>query len=165
MGVRAVGLRTTFNVQLSGGTGGDGMTFALLNPATTTPRTLGSAGNFLGLGEPSGVHGLGVVLDTNGRTSPEGFVGLSVKVGPNGLRFQSKAQGIEMLTAGTHTVTVNVTKSGTLGPIVTVYLDGVQVLQRAEPGLTRTVRLAFTAGTGTTTDVHIVRNVAISASG
>jgi len=163
--VRAVGLRTTFNVQLSGGTGGDGMTFALLNPATTTPRTLGSAGNFLGLGEPSGVHGLGVVLDTNGRTSPEGFVGLSVKVGPNGLRFQSKAQGIEMLTAGTHTVTVNVTKSGTLGPIVTVYLDGVQVLQRAEPGLTRTVRLAFTAGTGTTTDIHIVRNVAISASG
>jgi hypothetical protein len=163
--VLAVGLRTTFNVQLNGGTGGDGLTFALLNPNTTTSRTLGSSGDFLGLGKPSGVPGLGVVLDTNGRTSPEGFVGLSVNVGANGLRFQSKAQGIEMLTTGTHTVTVNVTKSSTLGPIVTVYLDGVQVLQRAEPGLTRTVRLAYTAGTGTTTDIHIVRNVAISASG
>jgi len=161
--VRAVGLRTTFNVQLTGGTGGDGMTFALLNPNTTTARTLGGSGGFLGLGTSSGVPGLGVVLDTNGRASPAGFVGLSVNVGANGLRFQRKAQGIGVLTTGTHTVTVNVTKSRTLGPVVTVYLDGVQVLQRAEPGLTQTVRLAFTAGTGTTTDIHIVRNAAISA--
>jgi len=163
--VRAIGLRTTFNVQLTGGTGGDGMTFAMLKPKTTTSSTVGGSGGMLGLGTANGVPGLGVVLDTNGRTSPDGFVGLSVNVGANGLRYQRKAQGIGVLNAGTHTVTVNVTRSSTLGPIVTVYLDGAQVLQRAEPGLTRMVRLAFTAGTGATTDIQIVRNVAISASG
>jgi hypothetical protein len=39
------------------------------------------------------------------------------------------------------------------------------VLQRAEPTLTSTVRLAFTAGTGTATEPHLVRNVSIAASG
>src|SRR5579859_320498 len=69
--VNAIGLSTTFNVQLTGGTGGDGMTFALLNPATTTSSTLGGSGNFLGLGTSAGVPGVGVALDTNGPNSPD----------------------------------------------------------------------------------------------
>ncbi len=49
--------------------------------------------------------------------------------------------------------------------VVTVYLAGVQVLQVAEPTLTSTVRLAFTAGTGAVTELHLIRTVSISASG
>ena len=41
------------------------------------------------------------------------------------------------------------------------------MLSHGEPLLTRwgTARLAFTAGTGTLTDVHTVRDVAISTAG
>ncbi|HEX9035328.1 MAG TPA: choice-of-anchor D domain-containing protein [Streptosporangiaceae bacterium] len=162
--VKAIGLRVTFDLELGGGTGGDGVTFALLNPATTKATTIGDAGSMLGLGTRAGVPGLGVVLATGGHTSPAGFAATSVAVGPEGLRFQSKAPGIGSLLSGTHLVTVNVTGSGQ-GPIVTIYLDDVQVLQVAEPTLSPTVRLAFTAGTGALTDVQTVRSAAISASG
>ena len=76
---------------------------------------------------------------------------------------QDSAQGIGALTSGTHVVSVAVTRSATVGVVVTVYLDQVRVLQLREPSLTRMVRLAFTAGTGTATDRQIVRSVAISA--
>ncbi len=48
---------------------------------------------------------------------------------------------------------------------MTVYLAGVQLLQVAEPTLTSSVRLAFTAGTGAVTELHLIRTVSISASG
>jgi Abnormal spindle-like microcephaly-assoc'd, ASPM-SPD-2-Hydin len=163
--VKAVGLRAVFDVQIGGGSGGDGMTFALLNPDLASVRTLGGLGVQLGLGTSLGVRGLGVALATDGPQSPAGFVGLSVSDNTNGLLFQRKAQGIGVLDAGTHVVAVNVTRDSKLGVVVTVFLDGVQVIQESEPTLTRNVRLAFTAGTGTKTDIHIVRNVAISASG
>jgi hypothetical protein len=161
--VSAVGLRAVFDVQIGGGSGGDGMTFALLDPARTSPRTLGAPGGMLGLGTSAGVPGLAVALVTDGPQSPAGFVATSVSTGPDGLRYQRKAQGIGMLTTGTHVVAVVVSKSSARGVVVTVFLDGVQVLQVAEPSLTAMVRPAFTAGTGPLTDKHIVRNVAISA--
>jgi hypothetical protein len=43
-------------------------------------------------------------------------------------------------------------------------LDGEQILQRAEPSLTARSLLAFTGGTGSLTDVHTVRDAAISAA-
>ena len=51
--------------------------------------------------------------------------------------------------------------------VLIVTLDGEQVFQSAEPLLTTwgTARLAFTAGTGALTDVHTVRDVAISTAG
>jgi hypothetical protein len=162
--VKAIGLRAVFDVQIGGGTGGDGMTFALLDPAKTSIRTVGGLGVMLGLGTSFGVPGLGIALATDGAQSPAGFVGTSVRAATSGLKFQRKAQGIGMLTTGTHVVAVVVTK-GSPGALVTISLDGVQVLQVNEPTLSSQVRLAFTAGTGVTTDVHIVRNVAISANG
>jgi hypothetical protein len=58
-----------------------------------------------------------------------------------------------------------VVRSGSTDVLI-VTLDGGQVLQSAEPLLARwgTVRLAFTAGTGALTDVHTVRDVAISTA-
>jgi hypothetical protein len=162
--VKAAGLRVTFNAQLGGGTGGDGLALALLNPAKTTPSTVGLPGLMLGLGTRAGVPGVGVVLATGGRTSPLGFVATSVRVVSAGLGYQRVARGVGSLLTGTHKVTVAVTKSGS-GYLVTTYLDGVRVLAQLEPALTPTVRLAFTAGTGKLNDVHIVRTVAIAASG
>ena len=51
--------------------------------------------------------------------------------------------------------------------VLIVTLDGEQVVQSAEPLLSQwgTARLAFTAGTGALTDVHTVRDVAISTAG
>ena len=167
----AAGLSVTFNVQLGGGSGGDGMTFALLNPATATATTVGQAGLMLGLGTTAGVPGLGVILGTDGTATgigpPADFVSSTVQVNQTGgLQFQRVAQGIGSLTSGTHTVTVSVTSPGTLGMVLTVWLDGVQVLAEHQPTLTPTVRLAFTAGTSATqTNRQLVRNVAIAESG
>jgi hypothetical protein len=170
--VKSAGLKVTFDAQLgdgTGATGGAGMTFALLNPSATTAGVLGGTGNLLGLGTPGGVHGVGVVIATDGSHSPAGkpddFAALTVRVGVGGLRFQHVAHGIAPLRTGTHLVTVQVTRDIKLGLVVTVWLDGVQVLQRAEPVLGPVVRLAFTAGTGTAVDVHLVRNVSIAAAG
>ncbi len=167
--VQADGLHVTFNAQLGGGTGGDGLTFALLNPKAAKASTVGAAGPMLGLGTTAGVPGVGIALGTDGSASPVGapadFVGTSINVRSGGLIYQRWAHGIGTLTTGTHTVTVTVVKDSTLGMVVTVWLDGVQVLQEAEWKVTPTVLLAFTAGTGTATDVQIVRNVAIAASG
>lgn len=93
----------------------------------------------------------------------DNLVGLSVATTAAGSRltFQDVAPGIAPLRLGTHTVTVTVTTSGVL--IVT--LDGQQILQRSEPGLPATALLAFTGSTGGITDVHTVRDVAISAAG
>jgi hypothetical protein len=52
-----------------------------------------------------------------------------------------------------------------LRPVVTVYLAGVQLLQLAEPTLTSSVRLAFTAGTGAVAELHLIRTVSFSAFG
>ncbi len=165
--VLAAGLKVTFDAQLGGdgGQGGDGLTFALLNPAKTTSGSVGDPGVMLGLGTKSGVPGVGVVLATDGPTSPAGFVGISTRAGLNGLRYQRTARGIGSLTLGTNTVTVTVSRLKNFGPVVTVYLDGVQQLQLAEPTLTSTVRLAFTAGTGAATELHLIRSVSISAAG
>ena len=167
--VPAVGLRVTFDAQLGGGSGGDGMTLALLNPAKTTARTVGRPGTMLGLGNSRGVPGVGIVLGTDGAATrigpPADFVAITTAATWSGLTFQQWAQGIAPLTTGTHLVTVTVTRSGTLGIVVTIWLDGVRVLAAREPHLTTTVRLAFTAGTSTTlTNRHIVRDVAIAAS-
>ena len=165
--VKAIGLKVTFDAQLggSGAIGGDGLTLALLNPATTTSSMIGSPGTMLGLGTSAGVPGIAAVLATDGPTSPAGFVALSAAVGTSGLRFQRAAHGIGSLTLGTNVVTVTVTKTAPVGVVMTVYLDGVQVLQQAEPTLTSTVRLAFTAGTAAATELHLVRDVSIAAAG
>jgi hypothetical protein len=166
--VQSNGLSVTFNASLSGGTGGDGLTFGLLDPAKSSATTVGGTGTMLGLGSKAGVPGMGIALGTDGQAGPSGppadFVGITRIIENGTLRFQVNAYGVGSLATGTHTVTITVTRSGTV-PVVTVWLDGVQVIQQDEPTLTPTVRLAFTAGTGATqTNMQLVRDVAISAT-
>ncbi|HXP22243.1 MAG TPA: choice-of-anchor D domain-containing protein [Streptosporangiaceae bacterium] len=159
------GLSVTFDLQMNGGSGGDGMAFALLDPSKSSPSSVGGNGSLIGLG---GMPGVAVILGTEPAATgwPKGqFIALTTGETGGVLVPQVASQGIGPLRSGTHIVTVTVTNGGTLGEVMTVWLDGVKVLQSAEPTLTSTVRLAFTAGTGTLTDLHIVRGVSIAASG
>ena len=133
--------------------------------ATEGPTALGGDGGDLGFG---GLSGVAVGLDTQkGTGDPAGnFIGISTGLkSPGQLGFQSFAQGIAPPRDGTHTVGIKVVRSNRTDVLV-VTLDGEQVLQSAEPLLNKwgTARLAFTAGTGALTDVHIVRDVAISTA-
>jgi hypothetical protein len=153
------GLQAQFNVQIGGGTGANGMTFSLLDPAAATSTALGGGGSGLGY---SGLPGLAVVLDTYKDTGYPGnnFAAVSVG-GTNGLlKFQSQpAKAIGQLRSGTHTVGIDVSAG-----VLSVWLDGQEIINKAE-SLPPTSLLAFTGSTGGLNDVHAVRNAAISAAG
>ena len=155
------GLQVVFDAQLTGGgsSGGNGLSFALLNPAQATSTALGGNGGQLGFG---GLPGVAVTLVTSKSTGypSNNFIGISAGTQNGLLTFQTYAKGIAKLRAGTHTVIVQVVN----GDVLIVWLDGEQVLQQAEPGLTPTSLLAFTGGTSNVTDIHTVRNAAIAAS-
>jgi predicted lipoprotein with Yx(FWY)xxD motif len=153
--VASNGLRVRFNLQIGGGTGADGMTFAMLSP--TTPNwAIGSAGAGLGFAHLSGVA---VVFDTHQVTGypSSNFAGIATGVTSSGvLKLTSSVNEIGQLRAGTHTVQVIVN-----GGVLVVYFDGAQILAQ-NVTLPRTVKLAFTAGSGNLTDMHTVRDAGIS---
>ncbi|MGH3400703.1 MAG: choice-of-anchor D domain-containing protein, partial [Streptosporangiaceae bacterium] len=157
------GLTVTFTAQLSGGTGADGLGFALLNPADGRATSVGGSGAGAGL---SGLTGTGVLLTTD-RSGPCSWANAALLCsgrGRAGLALVADARAVPPLRGGPHTVTVQVIQvSGRY--IVTAWLDGAQVLQQAAPGLAATSLLAFTAATGARTDVHLIRDVAISTAG
>jgi Abnormal spindle-like microcephaly-assoc'd, ASPM-SPD-2-Hydin/PQQ-like domain len=160
--VQTNGLQVQFDAQLSGGTGADGLTFALLNPTTAT-TAVGRIGNALGFG---GLGGVAVALDTyqNPGYPSSNFAGIATGVSGGPLTYQSTVQEIPQLRAGTHTVMVQV-RAGTGAAVILVWLDGELILTQSELSLGATALLAFTGGTGGLTDVHTIRDVAIAASG
>ena len=88
------GLTATFDALLQGGTGADGLTFALINAAAGTP-ILGGNGGGLGVG---GNNGVAVALDTfQGLYNPSSnFVGLttdSIGAGTMTLRCWTACSG------------------------------------------------------------------------
>jgi hypothetical protein len=108
-----------------------------------------------------------VGLDTykNAGYPSNNFVGITTGTrSSGGLNYQSTAQVIPPLRAGTHTVMIQVVgASGSA--VVVVWLDGEVVLTQPEPSLGPTALLAFSGSTGGLTDVHTVRDVAIAATG
>ncbi len=157
------GLRVTFTAQLYGGSGAAGLTFSLLNPADSSATSLGANGAGQGVG---GLDGVSVVLGSilDGRSV--NWMALCTSTPGNAsLSFVQLSREIAPLRPGPNIVTVAVTQaSGT--SVLTVRLDGTQVLQQAVPTLTATALLAFTAATTSTgTDVHLVRDVAVQAAG
>jgi predicted lipoprotein with Yx(FWY)xxD motif len=150
------GLRVRFNEQIGGGTGGDGMTFALLNAASASTAD-GTGGAGVGFAKLSGVA---VVFDTHQVTGypSSNFAGIATGANSNGvLKLTSWVNQIGQLRAGTHSVEVSVA-----GSTLTVYFDGAQILSK-KVTLPPTVKLAFTGATGGLTDVHLVRDAGISA--
>ena len=105
---------------------------------------------------------VGFTGGTGSRDDQHAVTTASISAGGNPLpppRRLASALLIPQLRSGTHTVTVQVTSAG----VLVVWLDGEQLLALPEPSLGPTSRLAFTGGTGGLTDVHVVRDVAISA--
>jgi hypothetical protein len=160
--VQTDNLEVQFDAQLSGGTGADGLAFALLNP-TTSATAVGGTGAELGFG---GLQGIAVALDSyqNAGSPSNNFVGIATGTTSGLLSYQSIVHEIGQLRSGTHTVKVEVT-GGSSSSVLRVWLDGELVLAVSEPSLGPTALLAFTGATGGLTDVHTVRDVAISASG
>jgi predicted lipoprotein with Yx(FWY)xxD motif len=153
--VASNGLRVRFNEQIGGGTGADGMTFALLSPATASTAH-GSGGSGLGY---AGLSGVAVAFDTHQVTGypTSNFAGIATGASSNGLlKFTSTVNEIGQLRTGTHNVEVTVT-----GGVLTVFFDGAQILAQ-KVTLPSTVKLAFTGATGGLTDAHTIRNAAIS---
>ena len=103
---------------------------------------------------------MAVVLSTypNLGTQSSNFVSI-VTSSPTGLTSLVSRVPVGQLTSGTHTVRVTL-QAG----VLTVYVDGGAVVNR-KVTVTATALLAFTAGTGHLTDVHVVRNAALAASG
>jgi hypothetical protein len=158
--VKTAGLQVTFDAQLSSGNTGNGLTFALIDPSQATATALGGNGSELGFG---GLPGIAVTLIDHQSTGypSRNFAAISTGVSNGLLTFQTWVRGISNLHSSTHIVTVEVTSSD----VLIVYFDGQQVLQYAEPGLTVTALLAFTAGTSSYYEVNTIRSVAISAIG
>jgi predicted lipoprotein with Yx(FWY)xxD motif len=152
--VASNGLRARFNIQIGGGTGADGMTFALLNPATASTAH-GSGGAGLGYAKLSGTA---VVFDTHYVSGfpSSNFAGIATGASTGVLKLTSSVNQIGQLRAGTHNVEVTVT-----GGVLTVYFDGAKILAQRVT-LPPTVKVAFTGATGGRTDVHAVRDAAIS---
>ncbi|MFI5911758.1 choice-of-anchor D domain-containing protein [Dactylosporangium sp. NPDC051541] len=151
-------LSASFTAQIGGGGGADGMTFALLDAASNTVRSLGLGGAGMGV---QGLPGVAVTLDTwQGPNDPSAnFVGVTTGSNTGGPVYAATATNVPNLRSGTHTVTV-----GTAGGKVTVAVDGAQVIS-ATVALPASTLLAFTGSTGGITDRHAVSNVAIASGG
>ncbi|MGI5246030.1 lectin-like domain-containing protein [Dactylosporangium sp. CA-139066] len=151
-------LNATFTVQMGGGTGADGMTFALLDAASNGVRSLGGTGGGLGF---QNLPGVAVTFDTwqAGRDPSANFIGVTNGWDAQGLQYVATATNVPNLRTGTHTVAVT-TASGTL----TVSIDGTQVISSAVK-LPPSTYVAFTGSTGGATDQHAVSNVSITSSG
>jgi hypothetical protein len=156
--VRTALFSATFNVALGGGTGGEGMTLALLNPGSKA-TAVGQNGQGFGF---AGLHGLAVVLGTYkvpGAPSAD-FAAIETSTAGGAPSFLATKDltGAVNLRAGTHTVTV-ILRAGTL----TVSIDGSPVLTQAV-AVPSSAYPAFTGSTGSLTDRHLVQDAAISAA-
>ncbi|MFE4619410.1 choice-of-anchor D domain-containing protein [Streptomyces sp. NPDC056747] len=151
------GLKASFTTVIGGGSGADGLTFALLDPAGTTPTALGGVGGGLGY---AGLPGVAVAFDTYRNTGDPSanFVGVATGGSGSALTYAATTSSVPNLRAGTHAVTVAVT-----GKTVTVSVDGTQRLRTTVASLPPAALLAFTGGTGGLTDIHAVRGAAITS--
>jgi len=153
--VATSGLTANFTASLGGGTGADGLTFALLNPADESSTSLGYKGGGMGA---LGMVGTYVVFDTYPKQMA--MIETVAAKAQSALTEVQTAKGIPDLRAGTHQVQVSIS-----GSILTVDLDGNLVLQAGD-GLPSNggMLVGFTASTGGLTDAHSATGVSITAS-
>jgi hypothetical protein len=154
--VPSVGLRARFTAMIGAGTGADGMTFTLLDPARNTTSALGAKGGGLGY---SGLSGVAVTLDTyrNAGDPSSNFVGVATGGTGSALTYAATSSAIGNLRSGTHAVDITITSAGH----VVVKLDGATVID-VPVSVPPNVIPGFTAATGGTTDRHAVADVVIS---
>src|SRR6185437_12341810 len=123
------GLLANFTTSMGGGTGGDGLTLALLDPASADTSALGSAGNGLGWAGESGVA-VALVTHSTGGEPASPFVGIATGASGGVPTFAATSTtNVPDLRSGTHNVQVSVS-----GQQITVDIDGQQALQTTLPG-------------------------------
>jgi hypothetical protein len=152
------GLKVAFTAKLGPGTGADGMTFTMLDPAKTSPASVGASGGGLGF---KGLRGVAVTLNTsyNATAKSSNFVGVTVGPGgTTGLVYKATAKVPTALRTGTHRVWVTV-----MSGHVRVWLEG-HLLLNVVPGagtIPANAYVGFTGGTGGRADVHTVSSTSI----
>ncbi|SEL75172.1 beta strand repeat-containing protein [Streptacidiphilus jiangxiensis] len=158
--VRTDGLTASFTSTFSGGTGGDGATYALVDATKGTDTGTGVAGGGMGF---SKLPGLAVVLSSswNGTAGMGNFVGIAQGPGSgaDNLTYLAWAKVPTSLETGSHAVTVT-----TAGGHVKVGVDGTALLDYVPAAgvLPSNAYVGFTAGTGASTDVHAISNITIT---
>jgi hypothetical protein len=156
-----VGLTASFQVQVSGGSGGEGLVFVLADGSRTTPKALGAGAAGLGW---AGIPGLAIAFDTVSESGEPSvpLVGIPLSGSNAGLQYVA-ASPLPSLRKGWHTVTINVTSK----PSIRVTVDGAHVINiRLPSGLTplpAKVYAGFTASTSRLTDRHLIRKIKITA--
>jgi hypothetical protein len=161
--VSPIGIHATFNETISGtaASGGDGLTLALLDASATKLTSLGASGSSLGVGKLPATF---VSLQThsgNGFYSSNFLAVGTASATTSTLTLLGTNKAIPVLRGATHLIDVKITTAGH----VVVSIDGTQVLDVAVPSLPPTVRVAYTAGTGSVTDTHMISNPTISYTG
>ena len=156
--VPSAGLSASFTAQLSGGTGGSGLTFSLLDATKSSATSVGGTGGGMGF---SGLSGVSVVLSTYQQAGApsSNFVGIATGGTGSTLTYVATTTNIGALRTGTHAVTVQ-----QVGSQLDVTVDGTLVLSPTVT-LPANVLPAFTGATGATTDNHVVSGVSITANG
>ena len=149
-------LTASFTASLGGGTGADGMTFALLDPTATSATSVGGKAGALGFG---GLSGTAVTLDTSRGTGEpsSNFVGIATSVKGGVMHYLATTTAVPNLRAGSHKVVVRTWQ----GHLI-VSIDSKRVLDAVVP-VPPTAFPAFTASTGVRTDAHWVSAVSIVA--
>jgi hypothetical protein len=97
----AKGPHASFTIQISGGTGGDGVTFMLLDAASAKPTALGAGGGGMGF---AGLPGVAVAFTTYGQPGDpsNNFVGVSSGGNGRNLKYLATSTNVPNLRSGTH---------------------------------------------------------------
>jgi hypothetical protein len=153
--VPTANLRASFDITIDQGSGADGATFILGNPAAGARATsMGGSGGSLGA---AGIAGVAVTFDTfkNGTDPSANFIGVA-RTG-TGLAYSTTSTAIPTLRGSTRHVDIAVS-----GGHLTVAIDGMPKLD-STIALPASALVGFTAATGGLTDRHMITNAVISA--
>jgi hypothetical protein len=149
------GLRASFTARLTGGSGGEGLTFALVS-ASKAPDHPGRPGPGLGL---SGLRAVAVALQSfpNAQNPSSNAIGVvTSSSGGRTLVWKESVDAIPSLRASLTRVGVTVS-----GGVMTVTVGGFTVFA-VHVTLPKAVYIGFTAGNGLRTDLHLISSVQLS---
>lgn len=148
----ADGLDVTFTSEMSGGTGADGITFALADPADTASTFLGGGGGDLGL---VGCTAAALALDTGA-----GSRARIVTTTPAGMTTVATYGGVLDLRAAPVEIRVRYAVG-----VMSVWADSVLVFDQVAVVVPESVRVGWTGANGGLTDDHIIRGVEFVVAG
>jgi hypothetical protein len=148
----ADGLDVTFECEMSGGTGADGITFALADPADTAATFQGGGGGELGL---VGCTSLAVAFDTGA-----GSRARIVTTSPTTMTTVATYGGTLALRAAPVLVRVRYAAGA-----ISVWADSVLLFDQVPAAVPESVRVGWTGSNGGANDDHIVRNVKFVVAG